>query len=742
MRLLTILGAALLVGAAAPAHAQRDTLRFGRPDTARISAPPVLGQPVPGVAAPAVPVDTLAPDSIWDSQATRDLVNRVIRTGTTVPRGLEDYRAAMGAVIYLSLQSDTAQGGELPVTVDEFAGEVRWERDGNLEQAVHGHRVRMLAPTPYTLGSLLESPWIIPHLYGNTINVFSLSPTPGGRTQLSQAIHPFSLRGIDFYHYRSGSPVRVTTSEGVTTLVPIIVRPRPGTLEDSGPQRLVAGTFWVDFDRAAVARARFGFAERGGRFVVTETGVFFELESALVEGQYWLPYRQRREIQVASPLLGGAVAIRIVTTLSGFQVNTGWQAAQPGARMVKEPRSGAFETAPAAEGEPTDIADFADLVSIVRPPESTEGVQVALRYERGDHLFRYNRVEGAFVGLGARIQPRDPEARDWSVYAHAGWAFAEATPRGELAFRWHPGDATQPGPRWSADVGAYRRLRDMTSFRPPLQWELGYALGAALGGYDVRDYYDAAGAEAFATRRSGGWTARLGGRVERHDSVSRNTERSLFGSAGDFPEVAPAEPGTHAAAEATLRYARGTGAFGVGPGVIAQVTADQGFADFGVTRATALLSTRFPSRYVTLIARGDAGTVIGEAPPQFLFRFGGIEGLRGYARNEFGGSTALLGRARLLLHLPPYGQEPLFRAGFFLFPPLRPAVVVSGDAGWAGVSDDSRGSLVRLGASETDGVRSSYGVGLSVFEDALSVEYVWPGDGGEGRWYTGFVAYF
>lgn len=733
MRLLTILGAALLAGAAAPAHAQRDTLRFGRPDTTRIPTQP----------APVLPADTVAPDSIWDSPATRALVHRVIQTGTTVPAGLDDYRAAMGAVIYLSLQSDTAQGGELPVTVDEFAGEVRWERDGDLQQTVHGHRVRMLAPTPYTLGSLLEAPWIIPHLYGNTINVFSLSPTPGGRTQLSQAIHPFSLRGIDFYHYRSGGPVRVTTSEGVTTLIPITVRPRPGTLETAtGPQRLVAGTFWVDFDRAAVARARFGFVERGGRFVVTETGVFFELESALVEGLYWLPYRQRREIQVASPLLGGAVAIRIVTTLSGFEVNTGWEAAQPGARMVMDLRPGAFANAPPAEAEPTDIADFADLVAIVRPPESTEGVQVALRYERGDHLFRYNRVEGAFVGLGTRIQPRDPEARDWSVYAHAGWAFAEGTPRGELAFRWHPGDPTRPGARWSADVGAYRRLRDMTSFRPPLQWELGYALGAALGGYDVRDYYDAAGGEAFVTRRSGGWTARLGGRVERHDSVSRNTERFLFGTAEDFPEVARAEPGTHAAAEATLRYARGTGAFGVGPGVIAQVTADQGFGDFGVTRATALLSTRFPSRYVTLIARGDAGTVLGQAPPQFLFRFGGIEGLRGYARNEFGGSTALLGRGRLLLHLPPYGQEPLFRAGFFLFPPLRPALVLSGDAGWADVSDDSRESLSRLGAAETDGIRSSYGVGLSLFEDALSIEYVWPGEGGEGRWYTGFVAYF
>lgn len=737
MRLLTIIGAALLLGVAVPAHAQRDTLRFGRPDSARIAVPDSLR--IPPLAADA---DTIAPDSIWDRLETRVLVNRVIQTGTTVPQGLDDYRAAMGAVIYLSLQSDTAQGGELPVTVDEFAGEVRWERDGDVQQTIHGHRVRMLAPTPYTLGSLLEAPWIIPHLYGNTINVFSLSPTPGGRTQLAQAIHPFSLRGIDFYHYRSGSPVRVSTSEGVTTLVPITVRPRPGTLEQSGRTRLVAGTFWVDFDRAAVARARFGFAERGGRFVVTETGVFFELESALVEGQWWLPYRQRREIQVASPLLGGAVAIRIVTTLSGFEVNAGWDAPQPGARLVMDLRDDAFAGVPPAEGEPTDIADFADLVAVVRPPGSTEGVQAALRYERGEHLFRYNRVEGPFLGLATRIQPRDPEARDWSVYAHAGWAFAEATARGELAFRWHPGDPIAPGAHWTANVGAYRRLRDMTSFRPPLQWELGYALGAALGGYDVRDYYDAAGLEASGARRRGPWTARLGARVERHDSVSRNTENFLFGEANDFPDVAPAEPGTHAAAEATLRYARGTGAFGVGGGVIAQVTADQGFGDFGVTRATALLSTRFPSRYVTLIARGDAGAVLGEAPPQFLFRFGGIEGLRGYARNEFGGSTALLGRARLLLHLPPYGQEPLFRAGFFLFPPLRPALVLSGDAGWTTVSDDSRASLQRLGAVETDGVRSSYGVGLSLFEDALSIEYIWPGEGGEGRWYTGFVAYF
>lgn len=730
MRQLILLGAALLLGVAAPAHAQRDTIRFGRPDTSRVA-------PVVSVA------DTLAADSVFDAPETRALVTRVIQTGSTVPAGLDDYRAAMSAVIHLSLRADTAQGGELPVTIDEFGGQVQWERAGNVLQTVSGHRVRMLAPAPYTVGSMLEAPWIIPHLYGNTINVFSLAATPGGRTQLAQAVHPFSFRGIDFYHYSAGNPVRVTTSEGVTTLVPITVRPRPGTLREADDYRLVAGTFWIDSDRAAVARSRFGFVERGGRFAVTETGVFFELESALVGGRYWLPYRQRREIQLASPLLGGAAAIRIVTTLSGFELNTGWRAEERGSRLAWRLADDGFAGTPPLDTEATDIADFADLVQIVRPPERMRGVQAAVRYERGDHLFRYNRVEGAFVGMGVRIGPANPEARDWSVYAHGGWAFAESTARGELGFRWHPAQAPEAtGPRWSASLGAYGRLRDMTSFRPPLQWELGHAAGAALGGYDVRDYYDAAGVEAFGTRVSGGWTARLGGRVERHDSVTRNTENFLFGNARDFPTVAPADPGTHAAAEATLRYARGTGAFGVGGGVIAQLTADQGFGDFGVTRATALLSTRFPSRFVTLIARGDAGTVLGEAPPQFLFRFGGIEGLRGYGRNEFGGSTAALGRARLLLHLPPYGREPLLRAGGFLLPPPRPALVFSGDAGWTSVSGDSRPALERLGAAETDGVRSSYGVGLSLFEDAVSIEYVWPGEGGEGRWYTGFVAYF
>ncbi|HWK88985.1 MAG TPA: hypothetical protein VNP72_03295, partial [Longimicrobium sp.] len=460
MRRQAILGAVLLLAAGgAPLHAQRDTIRIGGSDTVRIVRGDSTRPDAPAVRG----------DSVFDSPGTRDLVLRVIRTGTNVPAELADYRADMHAAIYLSLQSDTAQGGELPVTVDEVAGEVRWDRAGDILQTIKGHRVKLLAPAPYTVGSMLEAPWIVPHLYGNTINVFSLAATPAQSARLARAIHPFSYRGIDFYLYTTGDTVRVRTQEGATTLIPIRVRPRLAALSEARDYRLVAGTFWVDLDRAAVARARFGFVERSGRFMVTETGTFLELESALIGGRYWLPVRQRREIQISSPLVGGSAAIRVVTRLSRFDLNTGWRPETAGTRLVWSLGEGAFADWPGVGTDlaPPDIADFADLREQVRPPRSLRGTHAALRYESSAHLFRYNRVEGAFVGLGMRLEPRDPDRRDWHVYAHGGWAFAEGTPRGELSYQWHPyRDGPPTVPRWSATVGAYRRLRDMTSFRP------------------------------------------------------------------------------------------------------------------------------------------------------------------------------------------------------------------------------------------------------------------------------------
>lgn len=699
-------------------------------------------------AAPPLPADTAPP--VFDSPGTQLLVNRVIREGGEIPAELRDYRADVRTGVYLSIRPDSALGGDLPVTVDEFVSDVRWERSGKLRQWIRDHRVRLLVPAPYTVGTTLNNPWVIPHLYGPTIDVFSLPAEQGGpRGEFTRALHPFSERGLRHYRFEAGDTIRVATAGETVTLVPITVHPRVPTGDPD--IRLVVGSFWIDTRRAAVARARFGFTEAGRGLRLSETGVFFELENGLWGGRFWLPYRQRREIQVSSSLFGGAAAVRMVSAFSGVELNTGWTAeGRARALLIRDsaPGDSAFADFEQAVGEDAGewaIDDFADLRrGAAGGSAPRDGLRVALRYERGDHLFRYNRVEGTYLGVGVRIEPQRPEERRWEVYATGGWAFAEDTPRGEVSARWRSVPPGGPGADsgWQVEGGAYRRLLDTQAFRPTLAWDWIQSFPALIGGYDVRDYYDATGVELHGSTRRGPWIARFGGRVEEHDSVARNTDQFLFGDAEDFLPLAPIETGTHRALEAEVRYARGTGALGIGNSVIASVRGEAGVGDFGFQRVIGLLSARRSVGPVTVATRVDAGHVWGNAPPQFLFTFGEEEGLLNYGVDEFGGSSAVIGRGRLLLHLPPYSSEPLLRAGFFLVPPLRPALVVSGDVGWSSVAEESADELLRLGARTADGGRTSVGVGVSIFDDALSAEWVRSLDGEGDEFRIGLVRWF
>lgn len=687
------------------------------------------------------------PDTIprvYDAPATEALVQRAIAASAAVPPELRDYRATVQSGMYTSIAPDSATAADLPASVDETVSTVRWQRGGALHQTVQGHRARLLIPLPYTLATILQGPWVIPHLYGSTL----YTPFAGRR-----AVNPFGMRGPEFYRYAAEDPVRLRVQGELVTLVPVSVRPR---VEPDEETALVVGTFYLDAERGAVARARFGFSNPGGDLPRTlgQTETFLELENGLWEGRYWLPFQQRREVVFASRLLGGSVAARVVNRFVDYELNTGWE--PTGRRLQLTWSAEGGEALPGWDGRVGEeageysIRDFDDLrVATATADPDARGPRLQLHYDRGSHLFRYNRVEGPYLGVGARLIPPDPRRERWEVYATAGWAFAEATPRGELRGRWGATVAADPlaaGPDWGAEAAVYRRLRDIQPFRPTFEWEFIYTLPAVLWGSDTRDYYDAAGAEAFATARLGRWSGRLGGRWEQQDSVSVNTGRYLFGEADEFGPLAGVEPGTHAAVEAGGGYALGPGAFGVGSSLIARAEVEQGLADFRFTRLTGLLSARRALGPLTLAGRLDAGRVLGGAPPQKLFRFGSLEGLRGYEPNEFGGSSALLARSRLLVGLPPRSSRPLARFDFFLVPPLRPALVLLGETGWTGVDDDLRDELLRLGSVTTDGWRSSVGVGLSLFDDAITIERLFPvgddADQREARWYVGLAYWY
>jgi hypothetical protein len=200
------------------------------------------------------------------------------------------------------------------------------------------------------------------------------------------------------------------------------------------------------------------------------------------------------------------------------------------------------------------------------------------------------------------------------------------------------------------------------------------------------------------------------------------------------------------AIEAGGGYSLGAGAFGIGNSTVARIGTELGVGDFHFRRITALLSTRYRLGPLTLATRIDGGHAAGDVPPQKLFRFGSTEGLRGFEPNEFGGSTAVLARARLLVGLPPRSTQPLGRIGFLLIPPLRPSLVLVGESGWTRVDDSLSDELLRLGARTTDGALTSLGAGISFLDDAVTIERLQPvgrhADERSPRWYVGLTYWY
>lgn len=684
------------------------------------------------------------PDTVptFDSPETEALVVRTIEQLGEVPEELRDYEARVHSTMQLSIAADTLGVADLPASVDEVVSTVRWQRRGYLQQEVIGHRMRVLVPLPYTLATIFERPWVVPHLYGVRI----YSPLGG-----ASAVNPFGASGPRYYQYQSGDTIRIRLPDELLTLVAVDVRPRTSAGAESA--QLLVGTFYIDIARAAVARARLGFVgqERLLPRTVGQVETFLELENGLWEGHFWLPSRQRRDIIFESRLLGGAVTARVVNRFEDLELNAGWL---PSGEMTRldwalEPESVAFRDWRAPVGDVESelaLSDFADLRIATSAAAATEqGARFQFHYDRGQHLFRYNRVEGPFVGIGGRILPGSPQRNRWEVYGTGGWAFAEATPRGELSFR--RGAAVAPIPTDGYDLGVevtgYRRLREIQPFRPTFIWDWFYTLPALLWGSDPRDYYDATGAELSALARRQRWSGRGTIRYEQHDSVQINTERFLFGTSDEFEPLAGITPGKLFGLEAGTQFALGPGAFGIGNSLLTRAEAELGRGDFSYQRLTGLLSFRYAVGPLTLAARGDGGYAWGAPPPQKLFRFGAIEGLRGYEPNEFGGSRALLGRTRVLLGIPPRSARPLARAGLFLIPPLRPNLLFLAESGWATTDEETAPALEKLGSRPTDGFRSSIGFGISIFDDAVTLERLQPlEEDRDARWYFGLTYWY
>ena len=146
-------------------------------------------------------------------------------------------------------------------------------------------------------------------------------------------------------------------------------------------------------------------------------------------------------------------------------------------------------------GELTGTARADDFVDVAPDAWRPTGRPlVRLRFQEASDLVHYNRIEGAYTGLGVEAKLRDA-APGIVVRGNLGWAWAERTTRGRASVE------RQTGRLWP--IARVSRSLDLTNdFREP--FDSGSTLGA-LFSIDDYDYVDrhlaVAGFTWFLTRR-------------------------------------------------------------------------------------------------------------------------------------------------------------------------------------------------------------------------------------------------
>ncbi len=526
---------------------------------------------------------------------------------------------------------------------------------------------------------VMDRPWFIPRAFGDSIRVMGVPE--------HAALHPLAASGTRYYRFAIADSVELRVPGRTVRAKAMRVQPKQG-----GPA-LVAGTMWVDTESGDVVRLRVLFlgdylwdepsgdtpedsarARKDNARAKRILSVEAEVEYALINQRFWMPYRQFLGITAEIPyLVNMTIPARAVTTFSEYDVNADRVltfsipedslAEDPRERSEvriklggRRPRAGespkwdedderreygytrgnrwsdgrweidvppadsleAFDWGTEFQTE-LDAAEqerlretFADLAKLEDelPSEWTGKRRFGLAWQ--SNLFRFNRVQGPSLGLGYEVRPRGVPYT--SLLASARFGFGDKRLTGSLTAR-------RDGPYARIDLSGYRDVQEVEP------WTKGRSLGNSLNGlfvgHDDADYFLATGGRLEVT-----WNDRwrqnmtLHAAVERHDSMVTETSHNLWGSAVLLTNP-PVVEGTFFRYGLSRDDRIGRASVKTGVELITDMTLTAG-------RGWAAAEVPFTvvGRTGRLVMR--VGATRGDDLPQVLLRVGGPQTVRGY----------------------------------------------------------------------------------------------------------------
>lgn len=604
----------------------------------------------------------------WDDSTTLALVRRGIdaRQQAEPDSTLRSYHTvAHGFVFFLGQAGRELEAPPRLIKADELLVDVYWQAPDTHRQVVRGWRDGRWLPTDIHYHR--DHLGIVTNNFGDRIRI-------GEGDEVRDVIHPLAPEGPESYEYRLTDSVRISTRDAVRSVYEVAVRPR-----DPARPRVI-GTLSLDAASGDLIRFRFSFTPASYLDASVED-LSVTLENGIVEGRWWLPWRQEIEIRRRLTWLDlpARSIIRGRWEIGDYSLNAELPRAVRFGPMIgglRQPaESSAAWPAPLPETirdvarpvEERDLAALRDEVAALAGGGRLSGLARArLGISSVSDVARVNRVQGLALGVGLSLDLAP--GLQFRPRGAIGTADGRITGDGQLRWRRGATDLTLRGGRAVADIADR-----------PLASGVMRSLLAQEGGRDLGDYVRLDRLALGVTHRLSP-SAVLRGEVGLEHSGSLVTEATpARGRYRDNPALGVGRVGV-ARLGLTVERARldRDGAVRLDLGL------EGGSGEREYARGTAELEVRGPAGPGVVAVRLLAGGGTPRLPPYRSFAIGGWGTLPGEDFRAFGGRRVALGwlEYRVQAPVPTIHLGPLFSTGNrVVIAPFLAAGVAGGSIG-------------------------------------------------------------
>jgi hypothetical protein len=265
----------------------------------------------------------------YADRATRELVARAMLRHQAQDSTVRDYQAKLRYRV--SFAFGKRKWATAPsVAVEELDARVAWQLPNDLRLDILGRRSATKVEGA-DITSMFSRPWFVPRTLGDSIRL--LGESGGARA----APHPLAPGADQLYRYTAGDSVTIASAGHRVTIRSVTVTPK------GKGASYVAGKLWIDVATGDLARFTFRLvgteiwsvpdspthddsasAKRANAIVSRILQIDADLEYALQDNKYWMPYRQVLAGKVSIPLgVNIVVPFEAITSFDDYSINTG-----------------------------------------------------------------------------------------------------------------------------------------------------------------------------------------------------------------------------------------------------------------------------------------------------------------------------------------------------------------------------------------------------------------------------------